>query len=249
MNIRHVKTPYFNDRKDGAQPRFLILHYTATATGQEVIDDYFCHPNPPNGEVSAHYMVDCDGSVTQFVDEEKRAYHAGLSYWDGQDDLNSHSIGIEIVNPGHDYGYVPFPDAQMQAVIALCRDILSRHNIPPHHVLGHSDIALDRKIDPGELFDWESMAQEGIGLWPDPLQEDFKKATQAMYNAKRLKDAFADYGYDPKAALKTLLTQFQRHFHQEIFKEPDKVGKANPETAARLYALLRMKNAQNKPKA
>lgn len=249
MNIRQVKTPYFNDRKNGIKPHFLILHYTATATGQEVIDDYFCNPNPPNGEVSAHYMVDCDGSITQFVEESKRAYHAGISFWDGQDDLNSHSIGIEIVNPGHDYGYVPFPDAQMDAVVTLCQDILSRHSIPACNVLGHSDIALDRKIDPGELFDWKRMAQEGIGLWPEPLQEDFNKATVAVYNAKRLKNAFADYGYDTKVNIKTLIAQFQRHFHQEIFNEPDKVGKANPETAARLYSLLRMKKDLNAPKA
>jgi N-acetylmuramoyl-L-alanine amidase len=245
MNIKQVHCPYFNKRGD-AKPSFLILHYTATKTAKEALDDYFLHPNPPNGEVSAHYLIDEDGLVSQLVEEEKRAYHAGVSYWRGTPDLNTHSIGIEIVNPGHDYGYIPFTEKQMKAVLKLSQDILARHNIPASHVLGHSDVALSRKIDPGELFDWEYLAKNGVGVWPDPLKEDFEKASLLIKNDKKLKKAFSEYGYDPKEDLKLVVTQFQRHFHPEVFIDSKDVGVANKDTVARLCSLLRV---DNQPKA
>jgi N-acetylmuramoyl-L-alanine amidase len=124
----------------------------------------------PAARVSAHYLVEEDGAVWRLVPEPRRAFHAGASCWAGERDLNFVSIGIEIVNPGHEWGYRPFPEPQMAAVERLCRDILSRHPIPPHRVVGHSDVAPDRKTDPGELFDWRRLARAGIGLWPDPRE-------------------------------------------------------------------------------
>ena len=238
MNFVQRPSAHFEDRKGGVQPTFLILHYTETV-GMKDAEDYFLarKEHPEKKKVSAHYMVDEDGSVYQYVDEEKRAWHAGLSYWDGLDDINTHSIGIEIVNPGHKYGYREFPPAQMNAVAALCKDILSRHAIPAHRVVAHSDIAPDRKIDPGELFPWRDLAAQGIGLWPAPLKEDFTQAADDT----AVRAALTAYGYDPRVDFKAAVTAFQRHFHQEVFKTPEQVGQVTADTAARLYALLRLK--------
>lgn len=241
MNIKKDPSPqeHFGERRGGVKPTFLILHYTETKTAGEAADLLAGRvPHPSGDPVSAHYMVDENGTVTQFVDEGKRAHHAGKSYWDGIDDINSHSIGIEIVNPGHKYGYRAFPPTQVKTVEALCRDILSRHDIPAHHVLAHSDVAPGRKIDPGELFPWRDLAAAGIGLWPAPLKEDFEKAADDA----TVRAALTACGYDPRAALKDVVSAFQRHFHPEAFGTPDLAGQATPETLARIYALLRMKN-------
>jgi N-acetylmuramoyl-L-alanine amidase len=244
MKIRKLKSPNCNERKNSIKPEFLIMHYTATATGKEAEEDYFMNPAPAkNSPVSAHYMVDVDGTITSYVDEDRRAWHAGVSFWDGIEDLNSYSIGIEIVNPGHDYGYVPFPEKQMKAVVSLCKDIVVRHNISPDKVLGHSDIAPERKIDPGELFDWKGLASQGVGLWPEPLKEDFDKAADIAADEKLLKKKLVSYGYNPKVELKVLVREFQRHFQPEIFNSPEKVGRADMDTAARLNCLLRLKSA------
>ena len=237
MKINQRPSPNFNDRKDGASPDFLIIHYTGMQSAQAALDR-LCDKD---AQVSAHYLIDEDGTIYQMVAEEKRAWHAGKSHWDGVEDINSRSIGIELVNPGHEFGYRAFSEAQMQALLALCGEIRSRHNIPDAHVLAHSDIAPDRKDDPGELFDWSRMAREGFGLWPQPLKEDFEQAAGLVYNAKRLREAFAAYGYNPKTELKVLIMAFQRHFQPEVFKTPEKVGQANVEMAARLQALLRQK--------
>jgi len=239
MKIIQRPSTHFEDRKNGAtHPTFLILHYTETV-GKQAADDYFLDhkPHPTGGKVSAHYMVDEDGSIYQYVDEDKRAYHAGLSYWGGIKDINSYSIGVEIVNPGHKYGYRAFPSVQMKVVAALCKDILARHEIPVHHVIAHSDVAPGRKIDPGELFGWQDLASQGIGLWPAPLKEDFEKAV----DEESVRAALNAYGYDPRADFKDVVTAFQRHFHQEMFVAPAQAGQVTPDTAARLYALLRMK--------
>ena len=121
----------------------------------------------PAAKVSAHYTIDEDGTVYAHVPEARRAWHAGVSFWAGESDINARSIGIELVNPGHEYGYRAFPEAQIAALIALCHGILARHPIPPARVLGHSDVAPARKEDPGELFPWARLAKAGIGLWPD----------------------------------------------------------------------------------
>ena len=122
--------------------------------------------------VSAHYMVEEDGRVFQLVAEDKRAWQAGRSWWRGDEDINSRSIGIEIVNGGHDFGLPPFPDVQIEAVIALCQGILGRWAIPPERIVAHSDIAPDRKEDPGERFPWKRLAEAGIGLWPQPARPE-----------------------------------------------------------------------------
>ena len=166
MQIEHVASPNFNERKHPLD--MLVLHYTGMATGEDALER-MCDPK---AEVSAHYMVWGDGRITQLVEEDKRAWHAGVASWQGQQDLNSRSIGIEIVNGGHDFrapdgSLPPYPRPQIHAVLDLVHDILGRHAIPATRILGHSDIAPLRKQDPGEHFPWERLARAGIGLWPD----------------------------------------------------------------------------------
>jgi len=158
-------SPNFNARKHSLD--MLVLHYTGMQTGQAALDR-LCDPA---AEVSAHYMIRENGEIVQLVDEDKRAWHAGISSWQGDTDLNSRSIGIEIVNRGHDWPQPdgrpePYPDPQISALIQLIQDILKRWPIPPTRIVGHSDIAPARKIDPGEHFPWARLAEAGIGLWP-----------------------------------------------------------------------------------
>lgn len=187
----------------------LILHYTGMKTAQEALDR-LCDPA---AKVSAHYLIDEDGTVWRLVDEKKRAWHAGLSSWRGRSDINGVSIGIELVNPGHEFGYRPFPEAQMAALEPLAQDILSRHPVPPRQVLGHSDIAPQRKQDPGELFDWARLGRAGIGLWPD-----FGAAAQPPETTAELQAALATIGYACPASgaldaeTQAVVTAFQRHF-------------------------------------
>ncbi|MGH6879104.1 MAG: N-acetylmuramoyl-L-alanine amidase, partial [Rhizomicrobium sp.] len=158
-------SPNHDPRPDGAAIDMLILHYTGMRTAEEALER-LCDPA---AKVSAHYTIDREGSLYRHVDESRRARHAGVSFWAGECDVNSRSIGIELVNPGHEFGYIPFADAQVAALIELARGILTRHPIPPHRILGHSDVAPARKMDPGELFPWRELAKAGIGLFPPPL--------------------------------------------------------------------------------
>ncbi|MBW8708051.1 MAG: N-acetylmuramoyl-L-alanine amidase [Alphaproteobacteria bacterium] len=174
----------------------LVLHYTGMQSGAAAIER-LCDPV---AKVSAHYTVDEDGTVYRHVPEERRAWHAGLSHWAGMDNVNSCSIGIELVNPGHEYGYREFPEAQVAALIDLCHGILSRHAIPAARVLGHSDVAPARKEDPGELFPWQRLAQAGIGVWPQGMKSELGP------------EALSRYGYDPSAPQGKAITAFQRHF-------------------------------------
>jgi len=176
----------------------LILHYTGMQTAQAAVNRL----QDQEARVSSHYVVDEDGSVLRLVPEGLRAWHAGISFWQGRRVLNDCSIGIEIVNPGHEWGYRPFPPAQMRSVRALCLEILGRHAIPPSRVLGHSDVAPDRKQDPGELFDWPGLAVDGIGLWPER-----DEAPAADINA-----ALEAIGYDPDVDVASVLRAFQRHW-------------------------------------
>lgn len=161
---RSCSSPNCGLRPPGAVIDHLVLHYTGMRS-DVAARDWLCNPR---SEVSSHYLVDEAGRIFQLVDEHRRAWHAGRSVWRGVTDINSRSIGIEICNPGHEFGYRPFPDRQIEAVIGLCRSIFSRHMIPPHQVVAHSDIAPARKEDPGELFPWEWCAARGIGLWVPP---------------------------------------------------------------------------------
>lgn len=219
-----LPSPNHGPRADGAEVELLILHYTGMPDGPGALRR-LCDPR---AEVSAHYTVEEDGTVYAHVPEDRRAWHAGVSRWRGRDDVNSRSIGVEIVNPGHEFGYRPFPEAQMAAVVDLCRDILDRHRIAPADVLGHSDVAPSRKEDPGELFDWPRLAAAGIGLWPELRPEEDGPA-----GADEVADLLRRYGYDttdPKALL-----AFQRHFHPQAL-----TGTPDRETVRRLRALVRM---------
>ena len=155
----------YDPRRDGCPIDILVLHYTGMRSAEDALER-LCDPE---AKVSAHYTIDRDGQVYRHVDESLRARHAGVSYWAGERDVNSRSIGIELVNPGHEFGYVPFPEAQIEALIELAHGILERHPIPPCRVVGHSDVAPVRKMDPGELFPWEHLASNGIGMFPSLL--------------------------------------------------------------------------------
>jgi N-acetylmuramoyl-L-alanine amidase len=165
--------------------------------------------------------VDEDGTIHQLVAEENRAWHAGVSYWRGARMLNDASIGIEIVNPGHEWGYRAFPAVQMAAVTALCQGILARHDIPARNVVGHSDIAPDRKQDPGELFGWRGLAAQGVGLWSD----EFAPPGELMAD-------LAAIGYDTSLPERDVITAFQRHFLPQHLS-----GAADMPTAGRAAAL------------
>lgn len=200
----------------------LVLHYTGMQSAELALQR-LCDPT---AKVSAHYLIDEDGIVYALVPEDRRAWHAGLASWRGHTDINSRSIGIELVNPGHEFGYRPFPDAQIDALIALGQKILARHPIVARNVVGHSDIAPSRKTDPGELFPWQRLKSYGIGLWPFSGQEKVEWLPQE--SLRRL----AAYGYDisdPVAAM----TAFQRHFRPELIN-----GGNDPETAGRIERLL-----------
>lgn len=161
-------SPNHGPRRVVGPPDMLIIHYTGMRDGASAL----ARMCDPDAQVSAHYMIEEDGRIFQLVPDDRRAWHAGASFWAGETDINSRSIGIELVNPGHEWGYRPFPEAQMRALAALSRHLLSVFPIPPHRVLGHSDIAPRRKQDPGELFDWLGLAMAGVGLWPDPRPAD-----------------------------------------------------------------------------
>lgn len=221
-------SPNFNDRR-GESVQFLILHYTAMSTAESAIE-LLCDPK---SQVSAHYVVDEQGGIYRLVAEDKRAWHAGVSYWGGETDINSSSIGIEIANSGE----APYPQAQMDAVIALSRSIVNRYNIPARHVIGHSDIAPARKQDPGALFNWAGLAESGLGVWPTPLQQDY--ASSQSWSDSQLKHALIEFGYSPQPNLPVLVTAFQRHFQPEVFASQETVGVADAETKARLACLIR----------
>jgi N-acetylmuramoyl-L-alanine amidase len=211
-------SPNHGPRTGDVEVDMLVLHYTGMTSGAEALAR-LCDPA---AQVSAHYLIDEDGTTRRLVNEDRRAWHAGVSFWRGHRDINSRSIGIELVNPGHEYGYRDFPEAQMAALLELATGILTRHPIPARNVVGHSDIAPDRKTDPGERFDWRRLADAGIGLWPEET------------NASRvdIPDMLAHYGYDPQS--ERALTAFQRHFR------PDRIdGVADTECARRIAGLLR----------
>ena len=202
----------------------LLVHFTGLPTAAIALD----HLTEAASGVSAHYTIDEDGTLYRHVTEDRRAWHAGAGCWQGCRDINSCSIGVELVNPGHEFGYHPFPARQMAAFRALARDLIARHRIRPERVLGHSDIAPARKQDPGELFDWRSLAADGIGVWPEPAPADDGTASAAEV-ATRL----SAWGYDVDGAgLPLTLLAFQRHFHADWLS-----GLALPETVRRLRAL------------
>ncbi len=223
MKIIDKPSPNFDDRTQDIS--MIILHYTGMENAEAALERL----TSAESKVSSHYTVDEDGTIYHHVDEGMRAWHAGVSCWQNMRDINSASIGIEIVNPGHEFGYRSFPKVQIDALIKLCQEIQSRNDI--EHVLAHSDVAPDRKQDPGELFPWAMLAMEGIGVWPDVSIEDKVKA-QSM----NIYQALSDYGYEATKA-KNALIAFQRHYVPEVF-ERGNVGEVCSLTRGRLYALL-----------
>ncbi len=231
---RVAASPNHGERRDARAPDCVVLHYTGMADGPSALDWL----RNPASQVSCHYLVEESGEVVQLVAERRRAWHAGRSCWHGETDMNSASIGIEIVNGGHDYGLPAFRDAQIGAVIALCRDIGARRAIAPERVLAHSDIAPARKRDPGERFPWAHLHRAGVGHWAEP--------NAGVARAPAVDDAIvagfaadlARYGYDipsegGDAGLGTVVRAFQRHFR------PSRVdGVVDAETVAILRALI-----------
>ncbi|WP_428688552.1 N-acetylmuramoyl-L-alanine amidase [Roseibium sp.] len=232
-------SPNHGPRAEGALIDMVVLHYTGMRNAEEALQR-LCDPR---AEVSAHYLVYEDGRILQCVPEARRAWHAGRSSWKGETDLNSRSIGVEIVNPGHEFGYRPFPDAQIEAVTALVGDICRRHAIAPWRVLAHSDIAPDRKEDPGELFPWSRLAEAGVGHYvpPVPLGSGlFMQEGDSGQPVEALQSMLALYGYDIAISgrfdekTRFAVTAFQRHFR------PEKVdGVVDQSTIETLNALLR----------
>ena len=158
MNL--IDAPSANHDERGLPVSLIVLHYTGMRTGAEALDRL----RDPAAGVSAHYLVEEDGRVFALVDEDRRAWHAGVAMWAGQDRINARSVGVEIVNPGHEWGYRDFPEAQMASVCDLVSGIAARHGVPPSRVVGHADVAPHRKEDPGERFDWDALAAHGLAL-------------------------------------------------------------------------------------
>jgi N-acetylmuramoyl-L-alanine amidase len=211
-------SPNCEPRPEGAPIDILVLHYTGMRTAEEAL----ARMCDPASKVSAHYCIDEVGTITRLVAENQCAWHAGASFWRGFQNVNARSIGIELVNPGHEFGYIPFPEIQITTLILLASAIVRRHAIPVRNLVGHSDIAPSRKQDPGELFDWQRLAGAGLGLWPRPVAgADPEDVTMMM----------ATYGYNVHE--EGAIAAFQRHFR------PGRIdGVPDEETAQLLAGLL-----------
>lgn len=227
-----------HDARAVARPDILLLHYT----GMQSADDALARLCSPESKVSCHYFVDEDGRVVQLVPEARRAWHAGLSSWEGTSDINARSLGIEIANPGHDFGYPDFADKQIETLIGLCRDLIGRHRIRADRVLAHSDVAPTRKKDPGEKFPWPRLAAAGIGLWTEPAPltpGPFLAVGDCGSRVSELQIELSAYGYGVgvtggyDAGTQAVVTAFQRHFR------PARVdGIADVSTRETLHRLL-----------
>jgi N-acetylmuramoyl-L-alanine amidase len=240
-----VPSPNHDERKDGHAPDMILLHYTGMPSGEAALKR-LCSPD---SKVSAHYVVFEDGRIVQCVPEERRAWHAGVSSWAGESDINSCSIGVEIVNPGHEFGYREFPLRQVAAVISLCKSIVTRRGpISPERILAHSDVAPSRKQDPGERFPWHLLSESGIGHWvrPAPLDLDgpaYRRGDSGEA-VTHMQQALHSYGYDIAEtgafdeATRDVVIAFQRHFR------PARVdGIADPSTLLTLRALIETRPA------
>ncbi len=239
MTFLSLKSPNYGSR-GSSSVSLLVLHYTGMKSAQAALAR-LCDEST---QVSAHYVVDEDGTAYALVDEKDCAWHAGISFWRGKRNVNDISIGIEIVNPGHEWGYRPFPAQQMEAVAALSRSIIQRHAIAPRNVVAHSDIAPQRKCDPGELFDWQWLAQQGVGLWPMhvPSEVGHRLVPGDSGDAvAQMQAMLAEYGYEVPEngqfddATQRVVIAFQRHFRPR-----DIAGCWDGECGAMLQGLLKM---------
>ncbi len=235
-----VPSPNFGPRRGVSVPDMIILHYTGMETAAAAID-WLARPE---SSVSAHYVIDEAGQITQMVAEESRAWHAGVSYWAGEEDINSCSVGIEIQNPGLELGYPDYPSEQIAAVIALCSDICGRFDIEPQRVLAHSDVSPDRKPDPGEKFPWDELYRNGVGFWVEPAPigsgDEFGPADEGAH-VRAFQKSFAHLGYRIDASgrycpqTEHVVRAFQRHWR------PARVdGQADRSTINTLEALIEM---------
>ena len=212
LKIIDHPSPNWNARRGGCAPDMVIIHYTGMKSAGAALERL----RDPTAKVSSHYLIDREGAVARLVPEEARAWHAGVSHWRGETDINSRSIGIELVNPGHAHGYLDFAGPQMAALLKLLAGIHKRHAIAPAHLLAHSDIAPSRKQDPGERFDWARLAREGFGLWVEPAAP----AGGAVAGAGAIQHELAAFGYGVPltgvydAATDQAVAAFQRHWRQ-----------------------------------
>lgn len=225
-------SPNHDARPAGRAVDMIVLHYTGMRTGEEALRR-LCDPE---ARVSAHYLVEEDGRIFALVPEERRAWHAGVAEWEGEADVNGRSIGIELVNPGHEFGYRPFRDAQIAALIALIRGIRRRWPVADGRILGHSDVAPLRKQDPGELFPWRRLAAAGIGLWPE--RQGLAASTIAPLSA------LARFGYGwvkdaDEVTRAAVVRAFQRHFRPERID-----GRWDADCGRRLARLLQLKEEE-----
>jgi N-acetylmuramoyl-L-alanine amidase len=219
MRFIERPSPNFNARRavsGGPGVRFVVIHYTGMKTADEALRR-LCDPA---ASVSSHYLIDEDGAVFRLVPEDERAWHAGVAYWRGERDLNGASVGIELANPGHDWGYRPFPNRQIAALKDLLGEIRTRHRISADGVLGHSDIAPSRKIDPGELFPWQELASDGFGLWPEEttpvpghadLAGAFRRLSDIGYAVPTTREEGSDI-LNPESAATDVIKAFQRRY-------------------------------------
>lgn len=244
--VKDAPSPNFDQRR--GPPDMLVLHYTGMLTAEEAV----ARLRDPEARVSSHYVVLEDGQILRLVAEERRAWHAGRGAWQGETDCNAASIGIEIVNPGHEFGYRDFPAAQIDAVISLVSDIRTRWTIPDARIIGHSDLAPERKQDPGERFPWKRLASVGHGLWFEPAQERIAALGAPLGLGDEglgvivLRSGLHRLGYglppggDYDEATKATVEAFQRHWR------PGKVdGIADGETRATLMGVLQLATAES----
>ena len=240
------ESPNHGERRGDPKLDMILLHYTGMANAEDAVAKLCTRGT----DVSAHYVVMEDGYVIQCVPEARRAWHAGAAMWEGESDINSRSIGIEIANPGHDRGYPDFPRRQIAAVTALCRSIFTRHSIPAWRVLGHSDVAPARKQDPGEKFPWRLLSESGIGLWVNPAPITEGGAVFVLGESapaiREIQELLGRYGYDIAVsgsydlATRDVIAAFQRHFR------PARVdGVADASTITTLRALLAARAARS----
>ena len=240
LQIEDLPSPNSDPRPVGTPIDMLVLHYT----GMQDAAAALARLRDASAKVSAHYLIDEDGRIFRLVKEERRAWHAGAACWRGQRDINARSIGVELVNPGHEFGYRAFPDAQMAALEQLARDIVARRAIVARNVVGHSDVAPERKEDPGEKFDWARLARAGVGAFPaDAAPRRGLSFGPGDHDAAiaAVQADLAAWGYDcpvtgvldPRTV--RVVTAFQRHFRPGLCD-----GRLDGETAGRLEALRRL---------
>ena len=236
--MQDLPSPNFESRPSGVPVDMLIIHYTGMESAEGALE----RMRDPSTKVSAHYVIDEDGTVYRLVAENMCAWHAGTASWGGITNINDRSIGIELVNPGAEFGYRPFPEPQMMALEQLARGILKRHTIPARRVLGHSDVAPTRKQDPGELFDWARLAAAGIGLWPETentLETEVALGGGGLPPITKIQKLLQRLGYpitisgEEDEETRFVITAFQRHFLPYSVS-----GEMDVETFARLRAMV-----------